>query len=33
MPVIPLEDELGDVLDKALHCADLNEEGLAADGR
>ena len=30
MPVIPLEDELGDVLDKALHCADLNEEGLAA---
>ena len=27
---IPLEDELGDVLDKALHCAGLNEEQLAA---
>ena len=26
---IPLEDELGDVLDKALHCAGLNEEQLA----
>lgn len=30
MPLIPLEDELGDVLDKALHCAGLNEEQLAA---
>ncbi len=27
---IPLEDELGDVLDKALRCAGLNEEQLAA---
>ena len=27
--VIPLEDELGDVLDKALRCAGLNEEQLA----
>jgi len=27
---IPLEDELGDVLDKALHCAGLNEEQLSA---
>jgi hydroxyacylglutathione hydrolase len=27
---IPLEDELGDVLDKALHCAGINEEQLAA---
>jgi len=26
---IPLEDELGDVLDKALRCAGLNEEQLA----
>ena len=30
MAAIPLEDELGDVLDKALHCAGLNEEQLAA---
>ena len=30
MPLIPLEDELGDVLDKAMHCAGLNEEQLAA---
>jgi glyoxylase-like metal-dependent hydrolase (beta-lactamase superfamily II) len=29
-PAIPLEDELGDVLDKAQHCAGLNEEQLAA---
>ena len=27
---IPLEDELGDVLDKAQHCIGLNEEQLAA---
>ncbi len=30
MSALPLEDELGDVLDKALHCAGLNEEQLAA---
>jgi hydroxyacylglutathione hydrolase len=30
MPIISLEDELGDVLDKALHCSCLNEEQLAA---
>ncbi len=30
MPAIPFEDELGDVLDKALRCAGLNEEQLAA---
>jgi hypothetical protein len=30
MAAIPLEDELGDVLDKALHCAGLNEEQLGA---
>jgi len=30
MPVVPLEDELGDILDKALRCAGLNEEELAA---
>jgi glyoxylase-like metal-dependent hydrolase (beta-lactamase superfamily II) len=29
VPAIPLEDELGDVLDKALRCAGLNEEQLA----
>ncbi len=28
-PVLPLEDELGDVLDKALHCAGLTDEQLA----
>ena len=28
-PVIPLEDELGDVLDKALRCSGFNEEHLA----
>jgi glyoxylase-like metal-dependent hydrolase (beta-lactamase superfamily II) len=27
---LPLEDELGDVLDKALHCAGLTDEQLAA---
>jgi glyoxylase-like metal-dependent hydrolase (beta-lactamase superfamily II) len=26
---LPLEDELGDVLEKAMHCAGLNPEGLA----
>jgi hydroxyacylglutathione hydrolase len=31
MPAIPFEDELGDVLDKALRCAGLNEEQLARD--
>ncbi len=28
-PALPLEDELGDVLDKALHCAGLTDEQLA----
>ena len=28
-PLLPLEDELGDVLDKALHCAGLTDDELA----